>query len=356
MNLCQLSGTFCPVQLSKLLRGKLATEGIMKNVRYIALTLFFVPPLLLLTALDFDDRPRSVLRLNDVPFEFNRAQFSGEACLSMCLQSLGHETDADNVFDRSGVDPTLGRGCNGPELLDTAANFGCAAERIQKSFSASNRWKNLTKCWSHIKHNLKRDLPTIVLCQLASEFTSEPQLQFVLVVGFDEAEDQVLLHRPQMSDGEFVRVDRQLFLNQMSLPAGANGQQVSDGEMTVFCMCLTGSQNQVEERSSRFSEADFAKHISKLRKKLPNENFSIVIQKPFVVIGDESAQRVGQRAKNTVKWAVDRLKQDYFKKDPNHIVDIWLFKDKNSYEKYTCLLYTSPSPRDQRGSRMPSSA
>ena len=29
-----------------------------------------------------------------------------------------------------------------------------------------------------------------------------------------------------------------------------------------------------------------------------------------------------------------------------------------SYEdiKYTCLLYTSPSPRDQRGSRMPSSA
>ena len=27
-----------------------------------------------------------------------------------------------------------------------------------------------------------------------------------------------------------------------------------------------------------------------------------------------------------------------------------------SYYTYTCLLYTSPSPRDQRGSRMPSSA
>ena len=26
------------------------------------------------------------------------------------------------------------------------------------------------------------------------------------------------------------------------------------------------------------------------------------------------------------------------------------------YTSYTCLLYTSPSPRDQRGSRMPSSA
>ena len=29
---------------------------------------------------------------------------------------------------------------------------------------------------------------------------------------------------------------------------------------------------------------------------------------------------------------------------------------ESSKEKCTCLLYTSPSPRDQRGSRMPSSA
>ena len=29
---------------------------------------------------------------------------------------------------------------------------------------------------------------------------------------------------------------------------------------------------------------------------------------------------------------------------------------KRDYRRYNCLLYTSPSPRDQRGSRMPSSA
>ena len=32
---------------------------------------------------------------------------------------------------------------------------------------------------------------------------------------------------------------------------------------------------------------------------------------------------------------------------------LWLGHDE---PKYACLLYTSPSPRDQRGSRMPSSA
>ena len=35
--------------------------------------------------------------------------------------------------------------------------------------------------------------------------------------------------------------------------------------------------------------------------------------------------------------------------DPDLCMDILDFN-------YTCLLYTSPSPRDQRGSRMPSSA
>ena len=29
---------------------------------------------------------------------------------------------------------------------------------------------------------------------------------------------------------------------------------------------------------------------------------------------------------------------------------------RNGFEEYTCLLYTSPSPRDMRRSRMPSSA
>ena len=43
-----------------------------------------------------------------------------------------------------------------------------------------------------------------------------------------------------------------------------------------------------------------------------------------------------------------------------HMNSIWRFESKenavNSGVMKTCLLYTSPSPRDQRGSRMPSSA
>ncbi len=106
-----------------------------------------------------------------------------------------------------------------------------------------------------------------------------------------------------------------------------------------------------------FSEADFARHVSELntriKKKLPGSEFSIVIQKPFVVIGDEPQKVVQQRAEDTVKWAVDRLKQDFFTKNPNNILDIWLFKDKASYELYTPLLF-GESPTTPYGYYSPS--
>jgi len=98
-----------------------------------------------------------------------------------------------------------------------------------------------------------------------------------------------------------------------------------------------------------FTAADFASHVKQLRKEINRKlgraerkhirDFTIVIQPPFVVIGDEPAASVHEHAKNTVKWAVDRLKQDFFSNDPNAILDIWLFKDAPSYQKYARLFF-----------------
>jgi uncharacterized SAM-binding protein YcdF (DUF218 family) len=84
---------------------------------------------------------------------------------------------------------------------------------------------------------------------------------------------------------------------------------------------------------------DFDRHITELKKRLPSNNFSIVIQQPFVVIGDEPESVVKQRAEETIKWAVEKLKQDFFTKDPKEILDIWLFKDEASYKKHARLLF-----------------
>ena len=40
-----------------------------------------------------------------------------------------------------------------------------------------------------------------------------------------------------------------------------------------------------------------------------------------------------------MKWTVDRLKLDYFKRDPQEIIDIWLFRDGASYTNHARLLF-----------------
>jgi hypothetical protein len=92
-----------------------------------------------------------------------------------------------------------------------------------------------------------------------------------------------------------------------------------------------------------FTDADYAQHCMKLKKQVP-KGFTIVLEKPFFVIGNESSSIVKTRwAEGTVRWAVTKLKKSYFSKDPEHILDIWLFKDKKTYLYYNKKLWgTTP--------------
>ncbi|MDT5293843.1 MAG: hypothetical protein QOJ76_723 [Acidobacteriota bacterium] len=90
-----------------------------------------------------------------------------------------------------------------------------------------------------------------------------------------------------------------------------------------------------------FTDADFARHVAQLRKRLPSEEFAVVIERPFVVVGDGGRRAVEEHARGTVKWTVDLLKRDFFTKDPKEILDIWLFKDEASYRKHARRLFGS---------------
>ena len=49
---------------------------------------------------------------------------------------------------------------------------------------------------------------------------------------------------------------------------------------------------------------------------------------------------VERRAYQTVRGTVERLKKDFFSKDPDAIIDIWLFRDGPSYRKYSRELFS----------------
>ena len=97
--------------------------------------------------------------------------------------------------------------------------------------------------------------------------------------------------------------------------------------MVVLLLLMSVSALCAEERLT----AVWSNHLGELNERVP-AGFVVVVQPPFVVIGDESPRMVWSRATNTVKWAVDQLKQEYFQRDPVEIIDIWLFKDLESYD------------------------
>ena len=85
--------------------------------------------------------------------------------------------------------------------------------------------------------------------------------------------------------------------------------------------------------------ADYAAAVRKVEQMVAGQGFTVLLEKPFVVAGDEEADVVLTRSESTVRWAVRKLKQSYFTRDPNHILTVWLFKDEVSYRKHAKKLF-----------------
>src|SRR6266404_841988 len=93
---------------------------------------------------------------------------------------------------------------------------------------------------------------------------------------------------------------------------------------------------------AQITESDLKTHAEALRQRLP-AGFTVIVQSPFVVIGDDAPQQLRRFAVGTVQWAVDHLKADFFAHDPGEIIDIYLFKDAHSYNRHTReIFHTRP--------------
>jgi len=78
------------------------------------------------------------------------------------------------------------------------------------------------------------------------------------------------------------------------------------------------------------TDDEFLAHVQKIAKAHPD--YAVLVQKPFVIAGNDTPQNVRNSGIATVKWTVDHLKKDFFEKDPVEIIDIYLYKDKPTYD------------------------
>src|SRR5690349_13351280 len=68
-----------------------------------------------------------------------------------------------------------------------------------------------------------------------------------------------------------------------------------------------------------------------LEKKLKGQGFTVVIEAPFVIVGDEGPAAVKNRASGFLRWTVKLLEKDYFPKQPDKIIEVWLFGNERTY-------------------------
>ncbi len=268
--------------------------------------------------------PAHVL-IKDVPHVEQEPDFCGEACVEMYLKELGYDITQHNVFNVSGLDPLKARGCHTVEMVKALKALGFQPGGTWYKVRANSE-SELQSQWQALHADLLMKVPSIV-CMRTSDSRSATE-HFRLVLGYDPDNEEVIYHEPAEEEGAYKRMKLSEFLKCWPL-------KYSKATWTVIRMSLAHEKIKEPSSTEGFTKADFALHMMKLKEKMPEKGFHVVIEPPFVVLGDERAGIVEQRAANTIRWAVKRLKHMYFKKDPEYIIDVWLFKDKASYRKYT---------------------
>lgn len=75
---------------------------------------------------------------------------------------------------------------------------------------------------------------------------------------------------------------------------------------------------------------DYQHHLRQIEAQV-GSGFHFAIEPPFVLVSDQSAADFKDSRENTVRWAVRLLRQDFFEKDPSHIITVYLFYGRESY-------------------------
>ena len=305
--------------------------------------------------------------IEGVPHVQQKPDFCGEACAEMYLVKLGKRLDQDFVFDQSGLDPIHGRGCYARELATALRRVGFRTGHGWFAVSPTSADRQMEYMFHALHKDLAAGIPSII-CMHYDDSPNTTE-HFRLILGYDAETDEVIYHEPAIRRGAYQRMKREMVIKLWPL-------KYDPQQWTVVRFRLEPGRLATGRSATVLTDADYAQHILHLKqdlrelreqqvrlkaqrddeikaelekaKKLKEEgkeyeprkltprivsNFHIAMSKPFVVVGDESVEDVHQWAQGTIRWAVDKLKQDFFSKDPDHVINIWLFRDRQSYEQ-----------------------
>jgi len=285
----------------------------------------------------------------------------------MFLAKLGSKIDQDFVFDQSGLDPLEGRGCWTRELSIALRRVGFQTGNVWYRVASSDADRQMESQFRTLHADLLTGIPSIV----CMHYDDKPRTteHFRLILGYDEESDEVIYHEPAVNRGAYLRMKRDMLLElwplkyepdrwtvvrlrlePLQIVDGGAETILTDADYAQQIVSLKENlsslkrrqielkakrQAEIREESEKLKNAEEEGEEYEPRKLKPRivSEFNYVIEKPFVVVGDDTPAMVRRHSESTIRWAVNRLKQAYFNKDPDHVITIWLFKDKQSYDQ-----------------------
>ena len=270
-------------------------------------------------------RHASVL-IRGVPHVRQRPDFCGEACVEMALRSQGHAVTQDDFFAIAGINPALGRGALAKELVRGLRRLGHDPGKVWFGVRIKRPGPDVAAQFDRLHADLLRGIPSII----GTYYDSRPNStqHFRLVLGYDQATDEVIYHEPAEANGAHRRIKRKLFLALWPLSYKPTKKILIRIPLKPAAVSIPKKKS-----SGRHSAADYAQHVMQLRqttfKKLRG-NFKVRIQPPFVVVGDGWRGDLGKMSA-FIKWVSGELKAKYFARDPERVLTVWLFKNRRSY-------------------------
>ncbi|MBS1150140.1 MAG: glycogen branching enzyme [Myxococcaceae bacterium] len=274
------------------------------------------------------------VELTGFPFVRQKPDFCGEADVEMALGRLGHRVSQDQVFGLTGVDPLEGRGAWTNELAKSLRALGIEPGKVWNRIDPKHAAEQTDAQWRALHADLVAGQPSIV----CMHYSQEPQTteHFRLVTGYDARTDEVIYQEPAEDDGANRRMKRGLFLDLWTFKPAA------DRWTMIRFQLPAPARAPVLEAEISPTRAEVAQHVIALKESLPAQ-MTLVWEKPFLVVGNEGPAQVKERAKSVVRWTRDLLLKDFFAEAPRTLQEVWILKDRPTYEKYSRELFkTNP--------------
>lgn len=272
---------------------------------------------------------REVL-IREVPHVRQKPDFCGEACAAMWLRKLGLPATQDAVFNLADIDPLQGRGAYAQDLARALTRIGFRLGPVWNRVPGGDE-AGVARQFRDLVGDLHRGIPSIICMR----YSADPKASehFRLVLGYDAARDEVLFHEPAEARGAYRRMPRARFIRLWTLAS-------RDQTWCLIRLKLEGKASDLKLPAAPegLSPADYAQQVMKVREWAP-KGFTLALVPPFVVAGDGQPDQVTSLAQRTVAWAVHRLKNAFFPKDPAEVQTIWLFKDKASYDQHAWTFF-----------------